>query len=364
MLVLGSGKFRSAVFAGVFLLLVIHSAGASAQISGLIFETDFSNDTGYQAQAVSLWNGGGGTVQPPTGWDGIKATANSKISVVSGEGVNGKNALKIEWDANNAQPTVSLAKHLTGNTATGYDELFIRYHVKLPDNFKAGHDASYIPYWKWGRLWQNTSPTGTPSQNSWTENRENSGYVVWGFGGGIPYTYAYSSWSENSGATLHLGSAGGQRQGVGYFVSGSDRTVQDGYFESMGDGEWEFDASNPGFLVGNPQRYHTIEYRFKLASSEAAEDAVFEMWWDGVKQAHWTAIVAGSGAPQRNGIPTINRGSGFNFLTFFDNMAGWNSDWSRPGVDGYLLVNDVVVSRQRIGHNYVVDGGVCSISSS
>jgi hypothetical protein len=67
-------------------------------------------------------------------------------------------------------------------------------------------------------------------------------------------------------------------------------------------------------------------------------------------------MAAGSGAPQRNGIPTINRGSGFNFLTFFDNMAGWNSDWSRPGVDGYLLVNDVVVSRQRIGHDYVVSG--------
>lgn len=47
-------------------------------------------------------------------------------------------------------------------------------------------------------------------------------------------------------------------------------------------------------------------------------------------------------------------GSGFNFFSFFDNLNGWNRDWSEPGVDGSIYVNDVVVSRARIGHSYRV----------
>lgn len=330
------------------------------QPDGILFETDFSADSGYRVQSVNLWNGGGnGPVQPPRGWDAVKATGRSVISVVPGEGISGKNALKIEWDAQLSQPTVSLVKHLSGTTASGHDELYIRYHVKLPDNFKAGSDAKYIPYWKWGRLWQNTSPTGKPRANSLTENRPNSGYVVWGFGGASPYTMMSAVWSENSGPNLGKGSAGGERQGVDYFVSGANASLQDGYFESMGDGDWKFDRRNPGFLASRNQSYHTVEFRFKLATSDDAEDGVFEMWWDGKKQSRWTRLGAGSGpsVPQRRGIPTIRRGSGFNLFTMFDNMTGWNRDWGHAGVDGYILVNDVVVSKQRIGHEYVVTGG-------
>jgi hypothetical protein len=45
-------------------------------------------------------------------------------------------------------------------------------------------------------------------------------------------------------------------------------------------------------------------------------------------------------------------GSGFNLFGFFDNLAGWNDDWSQPDVDGFIFVNDVIVSTERIGDSY------------
>lgn len=327
---------------------------------GVIFQTDFSQDAGYNESGVRLWNqNSAGPVAPPTGWDGVYApNSRSNISVISGAGYQGSNALRLAWAPGGDQTTIRLGKHLTGNVNQGFDELYIRYRVKLPDNFKAGRPGSSLPYWKWGRLWQNTwpQPGGAPNENRWSENRANSGYVVWNFGGSEAYTDVNVTWSENTGSNLASGSSGGARQKLDYFVSGSDRTSQDGYFQSFGGGAWSFDASRPRYLAAQPQRYHTIEYRFKLASSPTANDGVFEMWWDGQKQAPHSRMIGEGGAPQRQGIPTANRGSGFNFLVMFDNILDWHSDWGRSDVDGFVLISDVVVSQTPIGSNYVVTG--------
>lgn len=326
---------------------------ATPVASGVIFESDFSADAGYRQTNVGLWNGGSNDpTEPPTGWDGVKATGNSVIEVVEGAGVDGSNALRLAWDPASSQPTISLGKHLTGDAATGHDELYVRYHVRLPNGFKAGDDGDRIFYWKWGRLWQNTSPGIGEPGGAWTENRADSGYVVWNFGGNVPYTDVNAVWSENTGANLADGSAGGERQGVDFFVSGSDQHSAPGYFESL----WDLNTTDrPGFLEDNTgQSWHTIEYRFRLASSPTADDGEFEMWWDGVSQGQWTGISAEGGAPERTGIPTARMGSGWNFLVLFDNLAGWNEDWNDAGVDGWIDVNDVVISTERIGHTYEV----------
>jgi hypothetical protein len=89
------------------------------------------------------------------------------------------------------------------------------------------------------------------------------------------------------------------------------------------------------------------------------------MWVDGIKQQQWTRISPKFGAPEYKGIPTArNGGSGFNFFSFFDNMAGWNSNWAAPGVDGSVYVNDVVVSTKPIGDDYVVGKGYPSAPPS
>jgi len=320
----------------------------------IIFETDFSEDTGYSVTNAQ----GYGLRTPPSGWDAVLASTDSIVSVVAGAGVNGSNAVRLAYGTQ-SQPTISLVKHLTGNERTGFNELYIRYNVKLPNNFVAGTDGSDMKHWKWGRLWQNTATLGAETETGhWTENRENSGFVVWGLGTGIPYTRWSAVWSENTGADLHKGSAGGPMQAIDWYQSGVDQTKQDGYFESVGDGAWAFDPNRPGYLADTQQTYHTIEFRFKLATSDTAEDGVFEIWYDGVKQDQWTRIRPGSagGAIPRNGVPTINRGSGFNFLAIFDNMARWNWHWADDGVDGYIDVSDVVVSTTYIGRDYVVTG--------
>jgi hypothetical protein len=344
---------RQIIKVGAYLAIIFITTTSYSEI---IFQTNFSEDTGYRVSNVELWNGGGiRNVKPPVGWDGVRASGNSVISVESGMGINGSNALKLKWDPDQSQPNINLGKHLTGKKNIGYDELYIRYHVKLPDNFKAGQNGTYLPYWKWGRLWQNTT-TFNDGEHNWTENREDSFYVVWNFATGIPYTDVNATWCANSGEKLSLGSSGSERALIDWFKTKSIPHEQDGYFEHVGQGAWRLsNTDRPGYLVNNKnQSWHTIEFHFKLASSVEAEDGVMELWFDGVKQRPYTRILSKAGAPEFVGLPTAVHGSGFNFFSFFDNMSGWNDDWGKQGVEGFIYVNDVVVSRSYIGHEYIV----------
>lgn len=326
----------------------------TSQAGNIIFESDFSSDTGYQVQSVNLWNGGRSRkIKPPVGWDGVKASHESSISVVSGAGENGKNALKIQWDPNASQPTASLSKHLTGDETTGFDELYIRYNIKLPNNFMVGDNTNGSAYWKWGRLWQNSSPDHS-APNKWTENRANSGYVLWSFSNMPPYITSSATWAEPGGVNLDSGSAGGARHKVDYYSrSGWNPRRSRGAFESL----WPIDdGSRPGRLVDNrSQSYHTIEFRFKLASGNGADDGVFEMWWDGVPQGSYRRISHHGGAKKRRGIPTLRINSGWNLFVLFDNLAHWNANWNDPSVDGYVLINDIVISDSYIGTHYRVN---------
>ena len=335
------------------------SSPVSASPPGVVFETDFSQNTGYvQGRTKDIETEVKGPGLPPQGWDGVRVAGDSRIEVIEGEGVGGTNALYLNYEGGR-RASLGLFKHLTGDRNTGYDELYVRYQVRFPDDFKAGRSDKSMTFWKWGRLWQNTAVVGdyTPGYE-WTENRENSGYVVWNTAGNPPYTDWNFTAAENSGEGLEYGSRSGPRQRLDWYASPSaDRSTQDGYFESMADGAWRFDDETRYFLDRN-QQYHTLEWRFKLATTPTSDDGVIEMWYDGVKQEKWTRLDADGGAPTRTGIPTANRGSGFNFLSMFDNIDGWNATWNDSGVEGAIWVNDVVVSTTRIGHDYLPQGSV------
>lgn len=350
------------------ILMLLSSCGNSGAIEALegnidpslplgdgliIFESDFSNDTGYSVESTTLWNGGSGNDVPlPTGWDGVIASGGSKLSVVEGAGKGGGNAMKFEWNPTASQPTISLGKHLTGDESTGYDELYIRYRVKLPNRFMVGTDGTDSQYWKWGRLWQNTSPDNS-APNKWTENRANSNYIIWTFSNAKPYITASATWAENTTVGSEIGSVNGPRYKVDYFSSGEwSSETSPGAFESL----WDLnDESRPAELENNTsQTYHTLEYRFKLASSAEAEDGVFEMWWDGIPQGEPRRITASGGASKRAGLPTTVNGSGLNFFVLFDNIAGWNALWGNPDVDGFVYLDDVVISDDYIGPYYQV----------
>lgn len=326
----------------------------------IIFETDFENDGSFYATSQqSSWTEV--VANKPSGFDGALITGNGYIQGMPGAGINGSVALKFYWDHALGQPVSQLYKHLTGDQTTGYDDLYIRYHVRLPNNFKVGIPGiDDIPYWKWGRLWQNT---GTAPGDKWTENRADSYYAVWNFGGTVEWgADAGGTFGANSGSNLSQGSAGGERYSNDYYIGRRDYSQVAGHFQHVGNGAWEYDDSTRLLLNNTSQTWHTIEWRFKLSTSDSANDGTFQMWFDGVEQIP-VRIGPGGGAPElpdleAQGIPTAVHGSGYNFFVMFDNMANWNKNWDDAGIEGGIYVNDVVISSSRIGHEYVVNGSV------
>ena len=328
----------------------------------IIFESDFNEDADfYASQQQASWAEVG--ANKPKGFDGALIEGKGYIKGMAGEGVDGSVALKFMWDPALGQPVSQLYKHLTGDESTGYDEVYIRYRVRLPNNFKVGiPGVDDVPYWKWGRLWQNT---GIAPGYKWTENRSDAFYAVWNFGGTDKWGIdAGGTFGANSGSNLSKGSAGGERYSNDYYIGVQDYTTTPGHFRHVGNGDWDFD-SDTRLLKNTAQTWHTVEWRFKLSSSDTSGDGTFQMWFDGVDQVP-VKIGHGSTTPsydpplKASANPTARHGSGYNFLVMFDNMAYWNKNWDDPGVEGGIYVNDVVISTTRIGHNYSISTGTAT----
>ncbi|MEM7607461.1 MAG: hypothetical protein AAF411_19075 [Myxococcota bacterium] len=316
--------------------------------AGVVFETNFARDGAYSATRISRWD----YEQVPNGWDGVRTNLGT-IRGVPGAGVGGSVAMKFEWPGGGTALATSLGKHLTGERDTGYADLYIRYHVRLPDGFRAGRGQP-LAYWKWGRLWQNTGLEGA----GWTEQRPDSYYIVWNWGSGLP------RWGLRTGLTFgenlntdDRGSAGGPRGGPDWYVSGSDSPGYhigfDGHWDSVGAGAWEFDHDD-GRLLSEDQGWHTIEWHFRLSSTDTSNDGIFQVWFDGEEQVCPNVV---DGIDQPTDVPSTNRSlitaakPGMNFFTLMDNVSGWNSEWD--GAAGGIWINDVVISTERIGHDYV-----------
>ena len=330
--------------------------------AGVIFETNFANDGALDiGQQQSSWTEIG--ANKPEGFEGaLVEGANGRIYGVPGEGLNGTPALKMEWDPALGQPVTQLYKHLTGDKTTGYDEVYVRYNIRLPNNLQISDPSvDDIPYWKFGRLWQNTGPT---AGDAWTENRVDSGYAVWNFGGTATYGVMNKfTYSATTGSNLSQGSAGGERYSMDWYPHSTgnpaNKSVQPGFWNAVGAGAWDFNPTTRELTDNTSQAWHTLEWRFKLSSNSTSNDGVLQVWFDGVEQTPPLNIGPGGGAPdlgsalQPNEIPTapIAPSNGYNMLVVFDNMAYWNENWASTG--NGIFLNDVVVSTERIGHDYV-----------
>ncbi len=355
--------------------------------TGIIFETNFDEDASFSHTGPTRfpWSNIGSI--HPEGFDGTLIEGKGKIYGVDGEGMGTNNsnggsvALKFEW-ADLTQPVTQLFKHLTGNARTGYEEVYVRYNVRLTNAITIGNASKDdLPYWKWGRLWQNTSsyPGGVGDPDSgagnWGENRQNSYYVVWNFGGTATwgfYNKAVYGANDLNGVNLSGGSADSARYGVKFYDGSGSRKIYAGVkgaFGNVGNGAWEFDVSTRKLLNNTDQTYHTLEWRFKLASSQTAGDGVYQSWFDGVEQTPPVSISQGKlGAHSYDppldpsDIPTSNNsevdasyntGSGWNFFVLFDNLTAINKDWPITGDGNGIWVNDIVISTERIGDAYI-----------
>lgn len=337
----------------LLLFMLVACSNASSQV---IFETDFANDGNYYASGNANFD----YVNVPEGFDGVR-TNQGTIQGMPGEGVNGSVALKFDWRVTTTPLAVSLMKHLTGDPNTGLQEVYIRYNVRLPNGFKAGvegNPGSPLPYWKWGRLWQNAGLNGA----NWTENRTDSYFIVWNWGNALPKWGVRNNlvFSENLN-TNNLGSAGSPRGGTDWYVKGCSNCQGahrfDGHWDNVANGAWEFDHATRLLYDNTNQTWHTFEWRFKLSTTDTSNDGVFQVWFDGVEQILPRAV---SGYDQAVDTPHTNSSlitaakPGFNLLTVFDNMSQWPRDWDIA--EGGIYINDLVISTARIGHDYVVGG--------
>lgn len=275
-----------------------------------------------------------------------------------GAGVGGSVALKFEWPAIGTALATSLYKHLTGDKSTGYDELYVRYRVRLPDTFRAGRDGKALAYWKWGRLWQNTGLAG----DGWTENRPDSYYIVWNWGSSLPKWGLKNNliFGENLN-TDNLGSAGGPHTGTDWYLSGSEEPGYhvgfNGHWDNIGGGAWEFDHTTRKLFNNRSQTWHTLEWRFKLSSTDTSNDGIFQIWYDGVEQImphNSTSSSQSVDKPATNNSLITAAKPGFNLFVLYDNISGWGYNWNDAGVEGGIYINDVVISTSRIGHSYYV----------
>lgn len=357
----------------------------------VIFGTNFKNDAGV------YYGGGSLPIDSPfEGWDSIHSrsatddSAGSLMYAVDTGNPNGNGPFLRMTHGKQYQPLTRLDKHLTGDHTTGYDRVFVRFRVRFPPNFRRGGPDVASAHWKHGRLWQNTYKRGHPNaSDTTTENRADSGYCVWTFGGDMKQGYDSrgATWGSPYNGRGTAGSSGGQRFRESYWQSGeNDGATLHNRFQHIGAMELgergkydqiqnsDNDTNNLGFFKDREAAsadWHTIQWEFQLASGTTdnpVQDGVSRFWVDGYE--HATEMYE---FESRNSGPTwhpddgpdgpftgkhhINRnGSGFNFFSAYDNLAHWNHHWEDDDVDGWWDVADIVISREFIPEEYYPDG--------
>ncbi len=326
------------------LILLTPSAG----FSGIIFEDNFANDGGWNANC-------GGTISQanaPSKWSGYRCQTNSTLSIASGAGQSGTPALKIGYEKTAVPGAMSLFKHLTGNQNTGYNELYVRYQFKFDNDWKSGTNGTDMQYWKWIRLWQGIPPT---DQSQWSEiNNSNTRYLISILNGnawsGNPCIV--SMWGDN--AAGH--SASGPRY-KSWFNKQDPVGTTDGCLGSIPSLQIQKPGDPyPGYFTTYPsgsQTWHTIEFHFKLSTSQSG-NGVFEVWLDGTKQSLPMPYGTAQGGATMSYFNTMVYKGGMNLLTVFDNMNMWTAGWTSTK---YIYVDNVVVGNTYISPNYVVSGG-------
>ena len=307
-------------------------------VTGVIFEDDFNSFTSGWSPSVP--GGGhqiaGGTLSnpgrnEPAGWTGyIHYDASQILDITTTCGLGNSPCLRIGPKMGAAQwGQIGLVKFLGDN---GYDELYVRYYIKLSDGFQFGDGTNGSwSYWKHGRIWQNLSASDIVNNNS-LPSELGRGAVVWGL-----YDDAYTDFNPYlQGFFLKNtteGTNGCVDCGKMYYYSWN--SGQDGGFYTPHIGS--LDSSG---VVPIGQNWHSLEFHFKLADSWNGPNGLFETWIDGIKQVSTTRNVNVT-----YGMPTAKLGSGMNYITLHDN-GNLSKYWTSQH---YIYIDDVVISTSYIG---------------
>lgn len=172
--------------------------------TGVVFATNFDNDTAWTDVTP---NGNFTNQNTPSNWTGMQRTTGGEFEVRVGGGQSGSNAMRFNYSDTVSLPSMTLFKHLTGRKARGYGRLYLRWNVRLGNNFRASDGSGGLDFWKWCRLLQNVDPNDF---NTWSENRVDSHFIVCTWAGSQQWGADMNIIAgSNSGENLASGSAGG-----------------------------------------------------------------------------------------------------------------------------------------------------------
>ena len=352
------------VFIRLALLAAIAVAcPASAEI---VFETDFS-------EHPNGWSPLPGTsnvtqsVGAPAPWDGYKWASEgtgSSLGIIPGAGRDGTPALRVgySWGSRwgSRAGAMSLMKHL----GAGYDELYIRFTMKYDDDWKWG-DGRLYAFQKLFRLWQNVDP----NDRQWSELTPplDKRWIIFTQSSSETAGVRHPFWNLTASANTNQTSSNGAAVISAWYPSPwwrlqSDLALNLAPYRESGHLEPHFGTIDPatGAFVGRPtQRYHAVEVHIKLADPRRPDgtypdNGVFEVWVDGTKQIRPNRVTHVYGADLINtwtNMPTEKYGVGINAIVFLDNMYDVSTYWDAPR---YFWVDDVVISTQPIGQDYVL----------
>lgn len=337
----------------LYLLIILIIFIPSVSVSGIIFEDDFSDTgVGWSGTPRPVWQ-----ADPALkNWDHFQVPPGGSLVTVPG-GQNGTPAMRFGYQIAGASLALTLGKFLTKQQSQGYSELYIRYQIKLDQNWKSGDGT--VEYWKWFRLFQNRDPQKWIGVQDEPSGAQDTRFIICNVSNNPP------TW----GCAATTNSQNGESANDPYTMirfSGSSTCPTCGHFESIS--EWDFDNST-GLLPSYPsvQNWHTLEWHIKLStgtcntSGTGTENGVLEMWIDGVKQTTNLTYTRPNGEDDIcRALPTNKYGGGINWISVFDNMGNWSDYWNvtppSPAGVKYLYLDNVVISDSYIGPNYVVGG--------
>jgi len=328
----------------IFLILLASPISVNAEV---IYEDDFnSNTTGWESNDPG---GGhniqGGTLgspglQTPPDWTGhIYYDAAQILDIPATAGRSGTPGFRVGPKIGSGQfDQVGLTIWLG---ETGYEELYIRYFVKLEDNFLFGDPSNSTggwAMWKHGRVWQNVTADNLVNTNMASEL--NRGAIVWGYYNDNYLDHnPYVQTLFMKDATAGTNDCSSEECGKMYYypyVSGNDQ----GFVTQM------TGALNGTNHIPTEQDWHCIELHYKLASDWESEDGEYDLWIDGIKQVTPTRLV------DLDGVPTAKIGTGMNYITLHDN-GSMTSYWEEQY---HIYYDDVVISTSYVGPDYVIGG--------
>ncbi len=306
--------------------------------SEIIFQDDFNKFTnGWVPSINSGHQISGGTLEnpgrnEPEGWTGYINYGNI-LDITTSDGIDGTPCLRIGYEVGSSfAGQAGLVKFLGDD---GYDEIYIRYYIRLSDDFRYGNGQNgSATVWKHGRVWQNMTSSDIVN-NINLASELNRGAIVWGW-----YENNWSTFAPYMQSLFMRDAFEGTNSCTNcckYAYNPYDSSPDGGHLlPHIGN------INTDGSLSQQPQQWHAIEVHFKLADTWNGPNGVYETWIDGIKQKTPSNIT--DNCPP-DSIPTAKVGSGINYITIMDNTT-ISETWTKQH---YVYIDDIVISTTYIG---------------